>query len=159
MNIHFPSEKLILLDFSSPRGVTTLGCEFHSQAGLATPPPLRKFIHFWKDRLPKKCVHQTSHTHLRGFVWKPFVTRGREGTFFIIMYRTLHVHICKPNITPSKNKWGFVCGPFGLRGGKGTFSVLLRGGDLWVWVFGGYPEVPKIVHVWWSFVIFARAWW
>ena len=36
MNIHFPSEKLILLDFSSPRGVTTLGCEFHSQAGLAT---------------------------------------------------------------------------------------------------------------------------
>ena len=37
MNIHFPSEKLILLDFSSPRGVTTLGCEFHSQAGLASP--------------------------------------------------------------------------------------------------------------------------
>ena len=35
MNIHFLSEKLILLDFSSPRGVTTLGCEFHSQAGLA----------------------------------------------------------------------------------------------------------------------------
>ena len=36
MNIHFPSEKLILLDISSPRGVTTLGCEFHRQAGLAT---------------------------------------------------------------------------------------------------------------------------
>ena len=39
MNIHFLSEKLILLDFSSPRGVTTLGCEFHSQAGLATLHP------------------------------------------------------------------------------------------------------------------------
>ena len=30
---HFPSEKLILSYFSSPRGVATLDCESHSQAG------------------------------------------------------------------------------------------------------------------------------
>ena len=41
MNIHFLSEKSILLDFSSPRGVTTLGCEFHSQAGLASVTVLK----------------------------------------------------------------------------------------------------------------------
>ena len=40
MNIHFLSEKSILLYFSSPRGVTTLGCKFHSQAGLATWSPI-----------------------------------------------------------------------------------------------------------------------
>ena len=32
---HFPSEKSILPYFSSPRGVAILGCESHSQAGLA----------------------------------------------------------------------------------------------------------------------------
>ena len=41
------------------------------------------------------CVHQTSHTqHLRGFVLNPCVCR--EGTFSVIMFPTLHVHICKP---------------------------------------------------------------
>ena len=31
--VNFPSEKSILPYFSSPRGVATLDCEFHSQAG------------------------------------------------------------------------------------------------------------------------------
>ena len=118
---------------------------------------------FCCDLFNLTCVHQTSHTqHLRGFVFEPFVTRGREGTFSIAMYRTLPVHICQPNITASKKR-GFVCGPIGfIRGGKGTFSVVLRGRDLWVWVFGGHPKRArwrKIVHVRWSFAIFARARW
>ena len=32
---HLPSENSILSNFSSPRGVAILGCESHSQAGLA----------------------------------------------------------------------------------------------------------------------------
>ena len=56
MNIHFPSEKLILLDFSSPRGVTTLGCEFHSQAGLANARrqiavPFLSFFNVYENKL------------------------------------------------------------------------------------------------------------
>ena len=35
MNIGFPSEKSIFLDFFSARGVATLDCEFDCQAGLA----------------------------------------------------------------------------------------------------------------------------
>ena len=34
---HFPCENSILLDFSIRRVPTTLGCESHSQAGLASP--------------------------------------------------------------------------------------------------------------------------
>ena len=33
---HLPSEKSILSNFSSPRGVAILGCESHSQAGSAS---------------------------------------------------------------------------------------------------------------------------
>ena len=33
---HLPSENSILSNFSSPRGVAILGCEYHSQAGSAT---------------------------------------------------------------------------------------------------------------------------
>ena len=33
-----------------------------------------------------------------------FVTRGREGTFSIVMYGTLHGYICKPNITKPKTR-------------------------------------------------------
>ena len=40
---------------------------------------------------------------------------------------------------------------------EGTFSTVFRGGDFWVWVL---EAIPKIVHVRWSFAIFARArWW
>ena len=39
---------------------------------------------------------------------------------------------------------------------EGTFSTVLRGGDLWIWVL---EAIPKIVHVRWSFAIFARARW
>ena len=47
---------------------------------------------FCCDVLSLICVHQTSHTqHLRGGVFKPFVTRGREGTFSIVMFPTLHL--------------------------------------------------------------------
>ena len=34
--VNFPGEKSILPYFSSPRGVATLDCEFHSQAGSTT---------------------------------------------------------------------------------------------------------------------------
>ena len=33
-----------------------------------------------------------------------FVTRGREGTFSIVMYLTLHGYIYKPNITTPKTR-------------------------------------------------------
>ena len=33
---HLPSENSILSNFSSPRGVAILGCEYHSQAGSAS---------------------------------------------------------------------------------------------------------------------------
>ena len=36
MNIHFPSEKLILPYFSTPRGVAILVCDSHRQAGSST---------------------------------------------------------------------------------------------------------------------------
>ena len=47
---------------------------------------------FCCDVLSLICVHQTSHTqHLRGGVFKPFVTRGSKGTFSIAMFPTLHL--------------------------------------------------------------------
>ena len=40
--VNFPSEKSILPYFSSPRGVATLDCEFHSQAGSTNPAPIQR---------------------------------------------------------------------------------------------------------------------
>ena len=41
MGVRLPSEKLILPYFSSPRGVATLDCDSHSQAGWTTFSPGR----------------------------------------------------------------------------------------------------------------------
>ena len=50
---HFPCENLILLDFSIPRIATILGCESHSQAGLAS---LKQKNFQWKS-FTEKNVH------------------------------------------------------------------------------------------------------
>ena len=43
MEVRLPSEKLILPYFSSPRGVATLDCDSHSQAG-STKCPMQLFV-------------------------------------------------------------------------------------------------------------------
>ena len=50
---------------------------------------------------PNICTPNITYPIFERFVFKPFVKRGREGTFSIVMFPTLHVHICKPNITTS----------------------------------------------------------
>ena len=43
-----------------------------------------------------------------------FVTRGREGTFSIVMYLTLHGYIYKPNITTPKTREALSVGQKGI---------------------------------------------
>ena len=51
--VNFPSEKSILPYFSSPRGVATLDCEFHSQAGstkqMSRPPVFGCWGELWQQ--------------------------------------------------------------------------------------------------------------
>ena len=54
------------------------------------------------------------------------MTRGREGTFSIAMYRTLPVHICQPNITAYK-KQALSVGPLALSGVGRVHFLLFSG--------------------------------
>ena len=69
---HLPNENSILSNFSSPRGVAILGCEYHSQAGSARTPPIFGKPTPWPkkvtDMTPKKAFLR--HTHKKYILQK-----------------------------------------------------------------------------------------